>query len=253
MDENTNPTPPDPPKPPVPFNPASIYPEPTAGSAATPASEPLPGMPPNSLDNNPPKAKLLNLGPKKVLFIALALLVVAGGTFAALVLTNVITLNKFATVDYTNATGLHYKLDFYTKHEIQQPSSGNPLLVSKVSSGGKQPIALSINVVSIGNATRLEGCDNFKKVFEVYNKHLNQTISACDLLGNEARPQDRAGSVYIAGFTQGGKGHQITITHDYVGVTFKGGAEGERTLLRISGFEPYKADIQRILSSIRIE
>ena len=111
----------------------SAYPQPSA-----PASSGMQvGMSASQLGLNQPKRDF-NL---KGLFIKVAMgLVVIGGVFAALVITNVVALSEFKTVNYTNSSGTHYTFEFYSKHSSKTLNSGNTQLVSKVSKGGKFPI-----------------------------------------------------------------------------------------------------------------
>lgn len=227
----------------APPNPASVYPEPTSGQMQV-------GMSASQMGYNQPKSKLFDLNPKKLILKGVVGLVVLGVIFAALVFTNIIALSEFKSTGYTNSKGTNFKLDFYTKHGSKQLNSGNKQLVSKVSKDGKFPIALSISTTDeLSGYNRAKDCASFTKVFDVQNNNLNQKISVCDFGKQGNLP---AGGVYIAGFMHNDKAHIITIGQDYGDIDLSSQSGAQQSLTRF-GMDPYKADIERIISSIKVE
>lgn len=234
--------PPNPQPNPVP-NPASVYPEPTA------PGQMQVGMSASQLGLHEPKSKLFDFNPKQLIIKGIVALVVLGAVFTALIMTNIIALSEFKSVGYTNTKGTSFNLDFYSKHGSKRLNSGNKQLVSKVSKDGKFPIALSISTDETSSYNRAKDCASFTKVFDVQNNNLNQKISVCDFGKQGNLP---AGGVYIAGFMHNDKAHIVTIGQDYGDINPSSQSGAEESLTRF-GMEPYKADIERIISSIKVE
>jgi hypothetical protein len=225
-------------------NPASVSPE-----ATSPVYVQV-GMSANQMGYNQPKSKLFDVNPKQLFIKAVMVLGILSGIFAALVFTNVVALSEFKNVGYTNSKGISFKLDFYSKHSSKKLSSGNKQLVSKVSKYGKFPVVLSISTTDETSAyNRTKDCTGFTKAFDVQNNNLNQKISVCNF-GKQGSLS--ASGVYIAGFIHNNKLHIITISQDYWGANLSSQSGAQESLTRF-GMEPYKADIERIVSSIKIE
>lgn len=196
------------------------------------------------------KNKLLDFNPKHLIVKGLVGLMVIGVILAVLVMTNIIALSEFKNTSYTNSAGTNFKLDFYTKHSSNQLKSGNTQLVSKISKDGKFPIAVSISTTDeMSGYNRAKDCSNFTKVFEVQNSNLNQNISVCDFGKQGNLPAD---SVYIAGFKHNDKAHIVTIGQDYGSIDLSSQSGAQASLAKF-GMEPYRADIEKIVSSINVE
>lgn len=224
-------------------NPASVYPESSTGQMQV-------GMSASQLGLDEPKSKLFDFNPKQLIIKGVIGLVILGGIFTALVMTNVVALSEFKNIGYINSKGTNFKLDFYSKHGSKQLGSGNKQLVSKVSKDGKFPIALSISTTDeMSGYNRVKNCASFTKVFDVQNNNLNQKISVCDFGKQGSLP---AGGVYIAGFMHNDKAHIITIGQDYGSIDLSSQSGAQQSLSKF-GMEPYKADIERIVSSIKVE
>lgn len=195
------------------------------------------------------KKKLFDYSPQKLVTNGLLALLVLGGIFAVLVFFNIIALSEFKTMSYTNSKGTNYKVNFYTKHKtvgLKSSISGNNELVSKVSKHGKFPLILSISNFSISNGAlssynKVKDCASFTKVFEVYNYNLNQKISVCDALSDK----ETESGVYIAGFTHNEQVHMITFGQDLSSIDLSSQTK--------FGIEPYRPDIETVVSSIKVE
>lgn len=223
---------------------------------ATPTNQPNAdqlryGMSASQMGYSEPTTKFFNINPKRLLIKSAIALVVGGIIFIALVLTNVIALNEFKNTSYTNAQGTAFTLSFYTKHSTAKLGSGNTQLVSKVSKDGGFPLALSIATTGgVSGYNRIKDCSGYAKQFEVENPNLKQTIAVCELTRQAV--QGSGGAVYVAGFTSDNKSHTVTIAQDY-GSTDLTSPSGARESLTRFGLEPYKADIEHILSSIKVK
>lgn len=226
-------------------NPVSIYPEPSSGQMQA-------GMSASQMGYNQPKKKLFDLNPKQLIIKGIIALVVLGGIFSALVFTNIIALSEFKTLSYTNSKGSAYKVDFYTKHGSKQLKSGNTQLVSKVSKDGKFPLAFSIANGEVSGYNRVKDCAGFTKVFDVQNNNLNQKISVCDGSNLSSGGQNPSGGVYLAGFLHNDQVHIITMGQDYADIDLSSQSGAQESLSKF-GLEPYKQDIERIISSIKVE
>lgn len=221
-------------------SPVNIYPD-------SPSGQMQAGMSASQLGLHEPKNKF---NPKQLIIKGIVGLVAIGGIFAILVVTNIIALSEFKNVGYTNSNGTSFKLDFYSKHGSKQLNSGNKQLVSKVSKDGKFPIALSISTTDEMSAyNRAKDCSSFTKVFDVQNDNLSQKISVCDFGKQGSLP---AGGVYIAGFMHNEKAHIVTIGQDYGDIDLSSQSGAQQSLSKF-GMEPYKEDIERIISSIKVE
>lgn len=198
-----------------------------------------------------PRHSLFGFITKRLLIKGVAILVGAGVVFAILVLTNVIALSRFKTIDYTNSHGTHYKLEFYTKHSSKKLQSGNTQLVSKVSNDGKFPIVLSIDAGTASGYSRAKNCAGFTEVLDVQNSNLNQTISVCDF-GKQVGSRLPAGTVYIAGFIYNNQYNITTIAQDYSGINLSSQSAAQQALAEF-GLDSYQDDIKAILSSIKVE
>lgn len=215
------------------------------------------GMSASQMGFNEPKSKLFdfNFNPKKLLIKGLVALVIVGGIFAALIAMNIIALSEFKTTSYVNNKGTQFKFVFYAKHTSKELASGNTQLISKVSKDGKFPLALSITTSDSTSSgySRAKDCTSFAKVVDVQNNNLDQKISVCDIQsGTQVSGRDASDTVYIAGFMHSNQAYIITIGQDYsdIDLTSKSGAQESLTRF---GMKPYKEDIEKIISSIKIE
>jgi len=231
-------------QPPATSNSANIYPDPSSGQVQ-------PGMSASQMGYNQPKSKPNGLNSKKLLVIGLISLAVLIAVFAVLVFMNIITLSEFKTLNYTNSNGTNYKVDFYTKHSSRQLDSGNTQLISKVSKYGKFPLTLSISSggeISELNRNGIKNCSGpLPKALDVQNNNVNQTIAVC-----YAPMKDSPVGVYVAGFENNNKAHIITIGQDVSGIDLSSQSGAKESLTKF-GIEPYKSDIERIISSIKVE
>lgn len=231
-------------QPPAASNLANIYPEPSYGQMQA-------GMSASQMGYNQPKSKI-NLNPKNLIIKGLLGLVVLAGVFSVLVFTNIISLSKFKNIEYTSIKGTKYRLDFYAKHSKEQGKSGSTQLVSKVSKDGKLPIVLLISTgdSSALNKNGIKTCSGaLPKAMDARNNSINQTISICYM------PQQRAGEpvvVYVAGFEYNNQAHIVTISQDMEGIDLSSQGAAKESLTKF-GLEPYKSDIERIVSSIKVE
>ncbi len=222
---------------------AGAYPESSSGQMQTVMSA-------SQMGYNQPKSKI-NLNPKLIIKGLLGIAVLAG-VFSVLVFTNIISLRKFKNIEYTSLKGTKYRLDFYAKHITKQNKSGSTQLVSKVSRDGKFPIVL---LISTGDSSELnkngiKTCSGaLPKALDVQNNNINQTISVCYM------PTQRAGDpvgVYVAGFEYNNQAHIVTISQDLEGVDLSSQGAAKGSLAKF-GIESYKPDIERIVSSIKVE
>jgi hypothetical protein len=232
------------PQQPVGSNPSNIYPEPAPGQMKA-------GMSASQMGFNQPKSKLFDVNPKQLIIKGIVALIILGGIFTALVMTNIVALSEFKNTSYTNSEGTNFKLEFYTKHGSKQLRSDITQLVSKVSKEGKFPIALSISTTDeTSGYNRAKDCASFTKVFDVQNNNLNQKISVCDF--GKQLSQGASGNVYIAGFMHNNQAHIVTIGQDYGSIDLSSQSGAQESLSKF-GMEPYKADIEKIVSSIKVE
>lgn len=223
--------------------PADVYSEPAPAQAQI-------GLSASQLGLNQPKNKLFDISPKQLMIRGLVALIIIGSIFTALLMTNIISFSEFKNVGYTDSKGTNYKLEYYSKHGSKQLKSGNKQLVSKVSKDGKFPIALSISTGDdMRGYNRAKDCSSFTKVFDVQNDNLDQKISICDFGKQGQLP---SGGVYIAGFLHNNKAHIIAIGQDYGDIDLSSQSGAQKSLTRF-GMEPYRADIERIISSIKVE
>lgn len=207
------------------------------------------GMSASQLGLNQSKNKLPYVSYKKLLLSSLVMVLTAGVLLGVLVVTGVISLSRFKSLDYTNSDGVHYRLDFYSQHTASKLQSGNNQLVSKVSLDDKLPLVLSISTTPLSGYTRLKDCASFKKVLDVQNKNLDQKISVCDF-GVNARGQ-QADITYVAGFKVNEQAHVVTIGQDYSSVKLSSQSDAQQSLNKL-GLGAYKDDVARIISSIKV-
>lgn len=225
-------------------NPVDGYPGPTM------PGQMQAGMSGSQLEPRKYKSTLSGFNPKRLIIKSLVALALLGGIFTALVMTNIVALSEFKNVKYTNSEGTSFNLNFYSKHGSKQLDSGNKQLISKVSKSGKFPIILSISTTDGASGyNRAKNCAGITKAFDVQNNNLNQKISVCDFGKNGGLP---ANSLYIAAFTHNDKSHIITIGQDYGDVNLSSQSGAQESLTKF-GMEPYEADIERIIASIKAE
>ncbi len=226
--------------------PHSIYPEPTA----PPNDQTQVGMSASQMGWSQPSSKD-NFDTKKLVIKSVIGLLVVGGIFAVLVFTNIIALSQFKTIDYTNSSGSHYSLMFYTKHTTKTLKSGNTELVSKVSEGGKYPLTLSIASGPITELDKngIKTCNgSLPKVFDVQNNNLNQQISVCSFPSPNGGPV----GVYVMGFASNNQAHIVTIGQDLSGVDLSSQSGAQQSLPKF-GLDAYQDDIKTIVGSIKVE
>ncbi len=212
------------------------------------------GMSASQMGFNNPKSKLFDFNPKGLIIKGLVAIVILGGIFAVLVSANIIALSEFKTISYLNNKGTQFKVTFYTKHTSKDLKSGGKQLVSKVSKDGKFPLNLSISTAEGATGyNRAKDCASFTKVFDVQNNNLDQKISVCDpLYGTQIDRRNASGTIYLAGFMENNQTHIITISQDYSGIDLSSKSGAQESLTRF-GMEPYKEDIEKIVSSIKVE
>ncbi len=222
---------------------ASIYTQPPTGPMQS-------GLSASQMGYNKPKSKRSDFSLKMFVvkvIIGLAVLLVVG---AVLVFTNIIALSEFKTINYTNSNGTTYKMDFYSRHSTTQLETGNTRLVSKVSKGGKFPIGLFITSGDSSNLNKngIKTCSGpLPKALDVRNNHINQTVAVC-----YAPVKDGPAGVYIAGFEYNNQAHIVTISQNTEGADVSSPSNAVETLKKF-GIEPYKPDIERIISSIQVK
>jgi hypothetical protein len=230
-----------------PSSPQSIYPslnQPTVEQSQTGLSASQLGLN-QSMDTKP------SMNPKKLLLRGLIGFILLGALFAVLVFTNIIALNKFKTVEYTNSSGTKFSLAFYTKHSTKSLKSGNTQLVSKVSEDGKYPLALSIATGEITTLDKngIKECSGpLPKEFEVQNNNLNQKISVCSFPSTNGSPS----GVYVMGFASNNKANIVTISQDLSGVDLSSQSGAQQSLPKF-GLDSYQDDIKKIVASINVK
>ena len=182
------------------------------------------------------------------LIIAIVILVII---YFVLVFTNIIPSSKFKSITYTNKEGTKYHLLFYSKYVKRLSSTGNNQLVSKVSEGGKFPLALLISSGPLGNLDNngIKDCSgSFPRAFYVKNNSLGQNLSVCAFHD----PSDPNDSIYIVGFASNNQAHIITISQDYSAINLSS-QSGAQKSLSMFGLSPYRDDIGQIIASIIVE
>lgn len=203
----------------------------------------------SQLGLNESRGKLFKFTPKQLIIWGIIGLAILGCIVTALILTNSVALSEFKTVNYANSKGTNYELSFYSKHSTRQLDSGNTQLVSKVSKNGKFPVVLSISTSDgVSAYNRVKDCTGFAKVFDVKVTSLNRTIPVCDLSKQGQLP---GGGIYIAGFMHDEKAQIITISQDYGDVDLSS-QSGAKESLEKCGMDPYRQDIENIVSSIEV-
>src|ERR1035437_6440607 len=202
------------------------------------------GMSASQMGLNQPNNKLFDFNLKTLIIKGVVGFVVLGGIFAVLVATNIIALSQFKTVEYTNSSGTHYNLTFYTKHGTKTLSSDNTALVSKVSEGGKYPLTLSIANSDASGYARLKDCDSvsLSKAFDVQNNNLNQKIAVCSIPLSQSVPY----GVYVAGILYNSQESIVTISQDLSGVDLSSQSGAQQSITKF-GLGPYQDDITKIL------
>ncbi|QQS18041.1 hypothetical protein IPL68_05345 [Candidatus Saccharibacteria bacterium] len=244
---------------PQPLQPTVVSLEPAQPSQPTPSQPIHPGfrapsngqmqvgMSASQMGYNEPKNKLLDFNPTKLITKAVVGFVALGGILAVLVATNIIPLSQFKTIEYVNSKGIHYRLNFYTKHSTKTISAGNTQLVSKVSKGGKFPLTLSIANGDESWYSRVKNCGSYTKVFDVQNDNLDQKISVCNLpLG-----QNTPAGVYVAGILYNNQTSIVTFSQDLSGTDLSSPSGAQQSLAKF-GLDPYQDDIRKITASIKV-
>ncbi len=187
---------------------------------------------------------------KKLVVKSVVILAVLGGVFAALVFTNIIALSQLKTISYTNSSGTHYSLTFYTKHTTKTLKSGNTELVSKVSEGGNYPLTLSIASGPISELDKngIKTCGGpLPKVFDIQNNNLNQQISVCSFPSTNGEPV----GVYVMGFATNNQANIVTISQDLSSENTSNQSAAQQSLAKF-GLDPYQDDIKQIVASIKV-
>lgn len=247
MEEKNTPTPPQ--QPPEPAPPSTQPTQPITDPSLQFGST-QPGLSASQLGLNEPKKGLLNINVKKLIIGIIGALIIIAGIITALVLTNVIALTEFKTVRYTTPDGTNFALSFYSRHGINELNSGGKQLVSKVSKGGKLPVTLLLSSpTGTSSYNRLKDCSGARKVMEVQNDNLNQTITLCDYGESERIPAD---GIYLGGFMHNEKAYIVTIGQDLGGMELTSPQTARESLEKV-GLTPYKANIDKIVSSIKVE
>lgn len=208
------------------------------------------GISASQMGYNQPKNKLFDISPRQLIVKGLIVLVVLGGIFTALIMTNIIALSEFKNIDYTTSNGAKLKLDFYSKHGTKQGENATTNLVSKVPREGNFPIKLSISELEgMETYNRTKDCSTHRKVTNAQNTNLNQNLSVCDF----RRPNDSfTDGVYVSVFKHNEKSYMVTITNDLDKIDLTSQNNAKESLSKM-GLKPYKTDIEKILSSIKVE
>ena len=236
---------------------ASLYPQPTHGMASVDMAPPpqpagpqsLAGLSGNKIGWGQPKDKVLPFSGKKAVIGAVVGLAVLGVAVAVLSFTNILPLNRFKTVSFTDRNGSHYRLAFYAKHKNTTLKDGTPALESKVSAGGKFPILVVISATNEAGYSRLSACTGMRKVLDVQNSPLKQTIAVCNLGTTNQRLPD---VVYVAGIKQGDRASVITISQDYSSINVSSASNAQQSIDKF-GLEPYQDDIESMLATVSYE
>ena len=182
-----------------------------------------------------------------------------------LILTNIIALSRFKTINYSNGEGASFKLKFYSKHTLkntfqsQQPTSGaNPNLkelVSKVSIDDKYPLTMFIS--GSPGASQLSGngkqaaLDNdctkngLTKAFEVKMSSINDNVAVCSITSNGIL------IFYIATFRSSDNLYVATVSQDVNWSTVLSNSSSAKQGLDKIGLDTYQDDVTTILSSIQ--
>lgn len=229
---------------PQPMQPQGMQPQPPVpqGPAGTIGSSPGGVYEPPKRQRFSPK--LLKIG----IPVLAALLLI--GTAAALLLTDVISLDGFKKVNFTSQRGTEYSFRFYKSHAEVRSATGGTGLISDVSRNEKFPIVINISSSDDTGSKRFsEDCKGFKKIMDVQNSNLNQTLAVCGFSGDES--SDESG-VYISEFIANDMNHLVTISQDYSTIDFTNEDAVDGATAKF-GLSSYDEDIKRILSSIKLK
>lgn len=259
-----NPAPPQFSAPPNPSQALPPSPNPAPQPAIQNPNSPYPNLPPgqfpigvsaSQMGFNQPKNRLLDFSPKELVIKGVVGLIILILVFFALVFTNILAITEFKNIGYTTTNDTRYKLDFYSRHSTKKTPSDSTQLISKVSKGGKFPLSLVIESGDNKNYsyTKLKDCSSFRKVFDVPNDNIRQNISVCDpLYGKQIDGQNASDAVYVAGFIHNDNVTIITIGQDYGDINLSSQKTAKESLEKF-GMAPYKEDIAKIISSIKVE
>lgn len=263
MDNNqvSNPIPESPPQP-IPDNSvvASPTPTPTPSSTIEPAYSPAQQYPMSASQMGWSQQGKTKFNSKKLAIKAAIALVVVGGVFTALVLTNIIPLSKFKTVNYDNGKGTSFSLKFYSKHTLKNVAQSSYLpsessispelqqLASKVSVNGKYPLVLwaqsnesTAPSFSNNDCTR----NNLPKVFDARIDFINDDAAVCAV---KAQDKDL---IYLVTFHHSNKGYLVYIAQDIDFQKATSSPEKAQDTLTKAGLADYQDDIKTILASLK--
>lgn len=185
--------------------------------------------------------------------IGLVSAVVIGTIFYFLWMSGLLPFNQLKTITYENAKGQKYSLKFYARHTTKTTKTGTKQLVSEVSRNGKLPLTISISNNEISSSfERFKDCKTSRKVLEVQNDSINDTISVCDFLRGEVSGQKASDNIYVAVFKHEGEMHTMTISQDLSKVNLSSPAKAKESLERF-GLTEYHGGIKIIVASIKPE
>jgi hypothetical protein len=202
---------------------------------------------------------------KKQLIKKLAIIIPSSvliiGVLAALILTNVIPLQKFKTITYENEKGQQFKLKFYPKYTIgkisysnktstDSKSSNMQFLISKKGVDGKSPLAVSISEFNIDPSTKIstgnEECSSTIKKFSYYNAATATTANVCSI-----SPQEGKNVFYLSTFHKDTKGYIIFVLQNLDWDMALSDNQNARKVLNSADLSVYDKDLETILSSIQ--
>lgn len=267
------------PEPNNPTEPAAADPAPTPEQAAPEVAQPTPvpvvpeaPAPNPGLGPVPPasagpisQADFLAIAKKKnrakrILKIAAPIILIIG-IAAGLYFSGLIPLGSFKTVSYDNGLGSTYKMSFYARHEVKEaPSLGLAgestesfkALVAKSGKDGRDPIQVFIqdeSKASAGGDTGLENCGSAKPVATVRNASANTDVNICDIGGGS----EMSDYMYMALYDDEDRKVIVIITSTAINEEAMESPEKAKAALKNAKLDVYKSDIEKIVSSIKIE
>lgn len=212
---------------------SNYVPQPTP---QTPIAERPPIFTPAAQPATPSKRKISSKTLRILAISGIALVCLA---VLAFVFSQGFLFGEFKTVKIKNSQG-SYALAFYKK-STRKAISDNTQLVSSVSKGGKLPVVVSVEYGDTSAYEKLKTCDGMAKVTQVTNKNVKQDITICDTAKRANKP-----GAYVAGFVYKDKLHIINIGQDL------SSTNGQDTVEKY-GLDPYKADLEKIVASIKVK
>lgn len=157
-------------------------------------------------------------------------------------------------ISFDNGKDATYKLKFYRDYEVRSSELQNSKkkLVSKVSKDGKAPVTLYLSKESTNtkkwetDASKTCTGEAPPKALEVWNPHINDTITLCDATDKKMIDDS---VMYIGGFKSGNNVHAVIVLQDIdlsKLITEQQMNEAKPKL----GLSTYNEDIKTIVASI---